>query len=178
MEKFAGYGFNKSHSAAYALVAYQTAWLKAHYPEAFMAAVMTADMDNTDKLVVLKDECTQLGITLAPPHVNRSGFGFTVGGPQRIDYGLGAVKGVGRSVIEALVAEREACGAYASLMDLCQRVGQQKLSRRVLEALVKAGALDELGPGPRGAHGTDSERAQARRARRSRRSRRPGGLVR
>jgi DNA polymerase III subunit alpha len=147
MEKFAGYGFNKSHSAAYALIAYQTAWLKAHYPEAFMAAVMTADMDNTDKLVILKDECTQMGITLAPPHVNRSAFEFTVGGERRIDYGLGAVKGVGRSVVDTIVAEREARGAYATLIDLCQRVGQQKLSRRVLEALVKAGALDDLGLG-------------------------------
>jgi DNA polymerase III subunit alpha len=147
MEKFAGYGFNKSHSAAYALIAYQTAWLKAHYPESFMAAAMSADMDNTDKLVVLKDDCTQMGMTLAPPHVNRSAYEFTVGGERRINYGLGAVKGVGRSVVEAVVTEREARGAYRSLLELCERVGQQKLGRRALEALVKAGALDDLGEG-------------------------------
>jgi DNA polymerase-3 subunit alpha len=145
MEKFAGYGFNKSHSAAYALIAYQTAWLKAHYPEAFMAAVMTADMDNTDKLVVLKDDCAQLGIAIEPPSVNASAFGFTVAGPRRISYGLGAIKGVGQGVVDAIVAEREASGAYAGLLDLCRRVDQQKLSRRVLEALTRAGALDGLG---------------------------------
>jgi DNA polymerase-3 subunit alpha len=145
MEKFAGYGFNKSHSAAYALLAYQTAWLKAHYPEAFMAAVMTADMDNTDKLVILKDDCKQLGITIEAPAVNASFYGFTVGGEKRIVYGLGAIKGVGRSVVESLVAEREQGGAFLDLTDLCRRVGSQKLNRRVLEALTKSGALDVFG---------------------------------
>jgi DNA polymerase-3 subunit alpha len=145
MEKFAGYGFNKSHSAAYALLAYQTAWLKAHYPEAFMAAVMTADMDNTDKLVVLLDDCRQLGIAVNPPNVNVAGLGFSVGGPRRIHYGLGAIKGVGQSVVETIVAQRAEGGPYTSLMDLCRRVGQQKLNRRVLEALVRAGALDDFG---------------------------------
>ena len=145
MEKFAGYGFNKSHSAAYALVAYQTAWLKAHYPEAFMSAVMTADMDNTDKLVVLKDDCAQFEIELVPPNVNFSEFGFTVGGERKVNYGLGAIKGVGQSVVEAIVAERTAHGPFASLMDLCRRLEQPKLNRRVLEALVRAGALDGLG---------------------------------
>jgi DNA polymerase-3 subunit alpha len=145
MEKFAGYGFNKSHSAAYALLAYQTAWLKAHYPEAFMAAVMTADMDHTDKLVVFINDCRGLGIEIEPPDVNRSGLGFSVGGPQRINYGLGAIKGVGQSVVEALVADRDRGGAYTDLLDLCRRVGQQKLNRRVLEALVRSGALDGFG---------------------------------
>jgi DNA polymerase III subunit alpha len=146
MEKFAGYGFNKSHSAAYALVAYQTAWLKAHYPEAYMAAVLTADMDNTDKLVVFKDDCVKnLGITVEPPNVNRSGFAFTVGGERRIVYGLGAIKGVGRGVVEAIIAERERNGPYTSLLEFCRRLDSHKLSRRVLEALVKAGALDGLG---------------------------------
>src|SRR5690606_17542346 len=112
MEKFAGYGFNKSHSVAYALIAYQTAWLKAHYPEAFMAAVMTADMDNTDKLVVLKDECTQLGLVIDPPNVNASAFEFTAAGAGRISYGLGAIKGVGQGAVEAIVSEREANGRY------------------------------------------------------------------
>jgi DNA polymerase-3 subunit alpha len=146
MEKFAGYGFNKSHSAAYALLAYQTAWLKAHYPEAFMAAVMTADMDVTDKLVILKDDCKQLGIAIEPPAVNESFHGFTVGGQRRILYGLGAIKGVGRSIVESLVAEREQRGPYRDLLDLCRRIGSQKLNRRVLEALTKAGALDAFGP--------------------------------
>jgi DNA polymerase-3 subunit alpha len=145
MEKFAGYGFVKSHSTAYALLAYQTAWLKAHYPEAFMAAVMTADMDNTDKLVVLLDDCRQLGIAIGPPSINLSGAGFAVGGPRRINYGLGAIKGVGLGVVEELVAERALHGPYTSLMDLCRRVDQQKLNRRVLEALVRAGALDDFG---------------------------------
>ncbi|HEU4620029.1 MAG TPA: DNA polymerase III subunit alpha [Gammaproteobacteria bacterium] len=145
MEKFAGYGFNKSHAAAYALIAYQTAWLKAHYTAAFMAAVMTADMDNTDKLVVLKDECTALGLALDPPNVNRSAHAFTVAGPKRISYGLGAVKGVGQAAVDAIVAEREAGGPFTSLLDLCRRVDSQKLNRRVLEALARAGALDGLG---------------------------------
>jgi DNA polymerase-3 subunit alpha len=145
MEKFAGYGFNKSHSAAYALVAYQTAWLKAHHTAAFMAAAMTLDMDNTDKLVVLKDECTALGLELVPPDVNRSAHAFTVAGPKRISYGLGAVKGVGQGAVEAVVAERESGGRFTSLLDLCRRVDAQKVNRRVLEALARAGALDGLG---------------------------------
>jgi len=145
MEKFAGYGFNKSHSAAYALLAYQTAWLKAHYPEAFMAAVMTADMDVTDKLVILKDDCKRLGIQIDPPTINASQYGFTVGGARRILYGLGAIKGVGRSVVETVVAEREQGGPFRDLLDLCRRVGAQKLNRRALEALTRAGALDHFG---------------------------------
>lgn len=145
IEKFAGYGFNKSHSAAYALIAYRTAWLKAHYPEAFMAAVLTADMDNTDKLVLLKDDCGKLGIELRPPGVNVSEYGFTVAGKGAIAYGLGAIKGVGRSVVEALVAEREANGPFVDLLDFCKRIDSHKLNRRVLEALVRAGALDGLG---------------------------------
>ncbi len=145
IEKFAGYGFNKSHSAAYALIAYRTAWLKAHYPEAFMSAVLTADMDNTDKLVLLKDDCSKLGIKLLPPGVNVSEYGFTVAGKGSIAYGLGAIKGVGRSVVEAIVTERAANGPFADLLDVCTRIGSHKLNRRVLEALVRAGALDGLG---------------------------------
>jgi DNA polymerase-3 subunit alpha len=145
METFAGYGFNKSHAAAYALIAYQTAWLKTHYPEAYMAAVFTADMDNTDRLVVLKDELKRLGIVLEPPDVNRSILPFTVAGPKRISYGLGALKGVGPSAVEAIVNERDAHGSYKSLADLCRRVDLQKINRRVLEALVRSGALDSLG---------------------------------
>jgi DNA polymerase-3 subunit alpha len=145
MEKFAGYGFNKSHSAAYALLAYKTAWLKAHFPEAFMAAVMTADMDNTDKLVTLKDDCKQLGIAIDPPNVNHSEFGFVVGGRRRIVYGLGAIKGVGQSVVESILAERTANGPFTGLVEFARRAVPHKANRRVLEALVRAGALDDLG---------------------------------
>jgi DNA polymerase-3 subunit alpha len=145
MEKFAGYGFNKSHSAAYALIALQTAWLKARYPEAFMAAVLTADMDNTDKLVLLKDDCTQMGITLEQPDVNVSDYEFTVSGSRSITYGLGAIKGIGQGVVENIVAERNANGPFQSLQDFCSRIEQQKLNRRILEALARSGALDSLG---------------------------------
>ena len=146
METFAGYGFNKSHAAAYALLAYQTAWLKAHFPEAYMAAVLTAELDNTDRLVVLKDELKRMGIVLEPPDVNRSVFAFTVAGERRISYGLGALKGMGQSAVEAIVGERDAHGPFKSLVDLCRRTDLQKLNRRVLEALVRSGALDALGP--------------------------------
>src|SRR5690606_39089409 len=130
---------------AYALVAYQTAWLKAHYPAAFMAAVMTADMDNTDKLDVLRKDCANLSIEIEPPSVNRSADVFTTRGVRRICYGLGPIKGVGERAAQAIVAEREALGPYRELLELCRRVDGQKLSRRVLEAPARAGALDGLG---------------------------------
>ncbi|MGE0860309.1 MAG: DNA polymerase III subunit alpha, partial [Gammaproteobacteria bacterium] len=142
MEKFAGYGFNKSHSAAYALVAYQTAWLKAHYPAAFMAAVMSADMNSTDKVVGLIEECRSLGLTVVAPDVNRCGFRFGVADERTIRYGLGAVKGVGEAVITALVEEREQHGPYKDLVDLCRRNADKRINRRALEALIKAGAFD------------------------------------
>ncbi|MEQ8495501.1 MAG: DNA polymerase III subunit alpha, partial [Gammaproteobacteria bacterium] len=145
MEKFAGYGFNKSHSAAYALVAYQTAWLKAHYPAAFMAAVLSADMDSTDKVVRLIEECRNLGIAVVPPDVNRCGFRFGVADERTIRYGLGAVKGVGEAVITALVDNRANQGLYRDLVDLCTRNADRKLNRRALEALIKAGAMDCFG---------------------------------
>ena len=144
MEKFAGYGFNKSHSAAYALVAYQTAWLKAHYPAAFMAAVLSSDMDNTDKVVVLIEECRQMKLTICPPNINISNFRFTVNEKGEIVYGIGAIKGVGQSAIEDLLKERELHGAFAGLYDLCKRVDLRKVNRRVLEALIRAGALDDF----------------------------------
>jgi len=146
MEKFAGYGFNKSHSAAYALLSYQTAWLKAHYPAAFMAAVLSSDMDKTDKVVALKYECDQIGLTVEPPDINQSQYMFTVSGERTIRYGLGAIKGVGQAVIESLVAEREANGPYRDLADLCRRSDMSRLNRRVLEALIRSGAADSLGP--------------------------------
>ncbi len=145
MEKFAEYGFNKSHSAAYAVIAFQTAWLKAHHPVAFMAAVMTADLDDTDKLIVLKDDCALLEIGLESPNVNRSECGFTVFGERGISYGLAAIKGVGQGLAEAIVAERSARGRFENLLEFCSRVDPNKLNRRALEALVRAGALDELG---------------------------------
>ncbi len=144
MEKFAGYGFNKSHSAAYALVAYQTAWLKRHYPAAFMAAVMSSDMDNTDKVVILIEEVREMKLTLLPPDINLSQYRFTVNEQQQIVYGIGAIKGVGEAAIEDLLAEREANGAFQGLYDLCKRVELRKVNRRVLEALIKAGAFDSI----------------------------------
>lgn len=147
MEKFAGYGFNKSHSAAYALVAYQTAWLKAHYPAHFMAAVLSADMDNTDKVVRLIEECSQMKLQVLPPDINQSHHHFVVGTSKDdvVIYGLGAIKGVGEAAIEGIVADRQANGPYASLFDFCRRNDLRKVNRRVLDALIKAGALDELG---------------------------------
>ena len=145
MEKFAGYGFNKSHSAAYALVAYQTAWLKAHYAAAFMAAVMSADMDSTDKVVRLIEECRALGLTVVPPDVNGCSFRFSVADTKTIRYGLGAVKGVGEAVINALVEERDSKGPYRDLVDICRRNSDKRINRRALEALIKAGAFDCFG---------------------------------
>ena len=150
MEKFAGYGFNKSHSAAYALLAYQTAWLKAHYPAAFMAAVLSADMDTTDKVVRLIDECRQLGIEVEPPNLNTCDYRFTMADPARIRYGLGAIKGVGEAALESLISERQAHGDYLDLFEICRRNDTRKLNRRVLEALIKAGALDFFGARRRG----------------------------
>ena len=145
MEKFAGYGFNKSHAAAYALVSYQTAWLKAHYPAEFMAATISSDMDNTDKAVTFLDESRAIGITVLPPDVNASEFMFVATEPKTIRYGLGAIKGVGQGACEAIVAER-AHGSYTDLADFCRRVDPTKLNRRVLEALIYSGALDALAP--------------------------------
>ncbi len=144
MEKFAGYGFNKSHSAAYALVAYQTAWLKRHYPAAFMAAVMSADMDNTDKVVTLIEECREMGLTLLPPDINLSHYRFTENDKGEIVYGIGAIKGVGESAIEDLLEERAENGVFLGLYDLCKRVQLRKVNRRVLEALIKGGAFDSI----------------------------------
>ncbi len=144
MEKFAGYGFNKSHSAAYALVAYQTAWLKTHYPAEFMAAVMSSDMDNTDKVVILIEECRQMGLTVCPPDINVSDYRFTVNEQNQIVYGIGAIKGVGESAIQDLLEERRENGVFTGLYDLCKRVELRKVNRRVLEALIKAGALDSI----------------------------------
>jgi len=145
MEKFAEYGFNKSHSAAYALVAYQTAWLKAHYPAAFMAAVLSADMDNTDKIVGLIDDCRDMKLTVLPPDVNSSAIQFTVEDNNIVRYGLGAIKGVGEAALAGIVTERQQGKAFSSLYDFCRRVDMKKINRRVMDSLLKAGALDSLG---------------------------------
>jgi DNA polymerase III subunit alpha len=145
MEKFAGYGFNKSHSAAYALLSYQTAYLKAHYPAPFMAAVLSADMDHTDKVVTLIKECTDMGLAVHPPHVNSSRYEFVASDARSVRYGLGAVRGVGEGGVEALIAERAARGPFVSLEELCRRLDLQKVNRRALEALLRSGSLDGLG---------------------------------
>ncbi|MDH3429657.1 MAG: DNA polymerase III subunit alpha [Gammaproteobacteria bacterium] len=145
MEKFAAYGFNKSHSAAYAVLAYQTAYLKAHYPAAFMAAVMSADLDNTDRLVTLKDDCRKQKLRLLPPNINQSEYAFSVADEQAILYGLGAIKGVGRAAVESLIRERKTGGPYSGLAEFCRRVDHDKINRRALEAMIKAGAMDDFG---------------------------------
>lgn len=146
MEKFAGYGFNKSHSAAYALLSYQTAWLKAHYPAAFMAAVLSSDMDNTDKVVTLIDECRAMSLEVAPPDINRSDWMFQAPDHGGIVYGLGAVKGVGHAAVEAIIEARRDGGAFTDLHDLCRRIDLRRVNRRVLEALIRSGSLDVLSP--------------------------------
>jgi DNA polymerase-3 subunit alpha len=145
MEKFAGYGFNKSHSAAYALLSYQTGWLKTHEAASYMAAVLSADMDHTDKVVGLLYDCRkEVGLTILPPHVNLSGYAFAVVDDRTIRYGLGAIKGVGEGAVEAIVNERRAHGDFGSLEELCRRLDLSKINRRVLEALIKSGSLDGL----------------------------------
>ncbi len=144
MEKFAEYGFNKSHSAAYALVSYQTAYLKAHYPQFFMAAVLTADMDHTDKVVAMIAECTRMGLHIAPPSIQRSVLEFRPEGERDIRFGLGAVKGLGRAAVHAMLSAREE-GSFEGLFDLLCRVDAQKINRRALDALIRAGAMDDWG---------------------------------
>lgn len=149
IDKFAGYGFNKSHAAAYALLAYQTAWLKAHYPHEFFAASMSFDIDQTDKLSIFVDDMRRLGVALAPPTINESEAGFNVeadGEDWRVRYALGALKGVGERAMEQLTAERDAAGAFTSLDDFAGRIDPRLLNRRQMEALVGAGALDTIVP--------------------------------
>jgi DNA polymerase-3 subunit alpha len=141
MEKFAGYGFNKAHATAYGIVAYQTAYFKANYPVEFMAALLTSEMGNTDKVVVHMDECRAMGIGVLPPDVNVSRFSFGVDG-ETIRFGLGAIKNLGQKAIEAIVGSREEQGAFTSLIDFCRRLDLQLVNRRVVESLVKAGAFD------------------------------------
>jgi DNA polymerase-3 subunit alpha len=143
MAKFAGYGFNKSHSAAYALIAYQTAYLKAHYPAQFLAALLSCDVDNTDKVVKYFNECKQMGIDVLPPDINESDHDFTVI-KDRIRFGLAAVKNVGGAALDSIIEEREANGLYTSLADFCGRIDSSRVNRKVIESLIKAGAFDSM----------------------------------
>ncbi|TQR61834.1 DNA polymerase III subunit alpha [Acinetobacter sp. RF14B] len=145
MEKFAGYGFNKSHAAAYALVAYQTAWLKAHYPAEFLAAVMSSEMQNTDNVVFLIDDCRKNNLEVLPPSVNMSIYQFHAIDEKTIVYGLGAIKGVGEAAMQSVINSRNEQGPYKDLFDFCHRIDLKKINKRTLEALIRAGALDCLG---------------------------------
>jgi DNA polymerase-3 subunit alpha len=141
MEQFAGYGFNKSHSAAYAVLAYVTAYLKAHYPVEFMAALLTCETGNTDKIVQYVNECRDRGIPLLPPDIQTGFWHFTPAG-EAIRFGLGAIKNVGRNTVDAIISARTDGGPFASVFDFCERLDPRALNKRVLESMVKAGALD------------------------------------
>jgi len=143
MEKFANYGFNKSHAAAYALVSYHTAWLKAHYPAEFMAAVLSCEMAHPDSVVAIRDEAVRMGLKVLPPSINHSRYRFTVPGNQQLRYGLGAVKGVGEGAIEGVIAERDANGPFVDLFDFCRRIDLKKANKKLLEALIFSGSFDE-----------------------------------
>lgn len=144
MAKFAGYGFNKSHSAAYALIAYQTAYLKAHYPAQFMTALLSCDMSNTDKIVVYINECRENNISVLPPDINESVHDFRVVDDQ-IRFGLAAVKNVGDSAIDSIIEERQKDGPYTSLSDFCNRIDSRRVNSRVIESLIKSGSFDSIG---------------------------------
>jgi DNA polymerase III subunit alpha len=144
MEKFAGYGFNKSHSAAYALIAYQTAYFKAHHPSAFMAANLSLVMDDTDKVRALRDDAVTNGLTVVPPDVNASNYRFEPIDDKRIRYGLGGIKGTGEQAVEAIVAAREAGGPFKDLADFCRRIDKRVVNRRAVEALIRGGAFDSI----------------------------------
>jgi len=146
LEKFAGYGFNKSHAAAYALVAYHTAYLKTHYPAAFLAATMSADMNNTDSVHIFYDDCAPNQVEVLPPDVNESEFKFKPVSKNQILYGLGAVKGTGSAAIDVILQARAKDGPFTSLFDFCSRLDLRKVNRRVIESLIRAGAFDKLEP--------------------------------
>jgi DNA polymerase-3 subunit alpha len=143
MEKFAGYGFNKSHAAAYSLVAYHTAWLKCHYPAAFVAATLSSEMANTDKVQFFFNDAKENGLTFRPPDINEGGIRFAPVDASTIRYGLGAIKGTGESALGAILKAREA-GPFADLFDFCRRIDKRVVNRRVIEALIRAGAFDAL----------------------------------
>jgi DNA polymerase-3 subunit alpha len=146
LEKFAGYGFNKSHAAAYALVAYQTAFLKAHYPAAFLASTMSADMNNTDSVHIFYDDCAPNQVEILSPDVNQSEYKFTPISKNQVLYGLGAVKGTGQAAIDVILQARSKDGPFKDLFDFCNRLDLRKVNRRVVESLIRAGAFDKLSP--------------------------------
>ena len=145
IDKFSGYGFNKSHSVAYAYVSYHTAYLKSHYPAPFMAAVLSGMMDDTDRIAFTVNEVEQMGLIMNPPNVCESEFEFTIKDKKTLFYGLGAIKGVGEGLVEALVEERQANGLYKDIFDFCHRIEKKHLNRRAIEALIYAGAFDVFG---------------------------------
>lgn len=145
MEKFANYGFNKSHAAAYALVSYQTAWLKTHHPAEFMAAVLSCEMAHTETIVTMREECLRMGLQLLPPDINHSRIRFTVPGPRQIRYGLGAIRGVGEGALQGILEERDREGPFKDLFDFCRRIDLKRANKRVLEALIGSGSLDGFG---------------------------------
>ena len=145
IDKFSGYGFNKSHSVAYAYISYQTAWLKAHYPAAFMASVLSGMMDDTDRVAFTVKEVQAMGLTVDGPSINESYHQFSIQDEKIITYGLGAIKGVGEALVDTLVAEREANGDYQDLFDFCSRIERRSLNKRAVEALIYSGALDGFG---------------------------------
>jgi DNA polymerase-3 subunit alpha len=145
IQDFAKYAFNKSHSAAYALIAYQTAWLKTHYPSQFMAAVMSADMDHTEKVVIMLEESHKIGLKVLPPDINSSNYKFVASSDEEIIYGLGAIKGVGEAAIELILEERKK-GMFTDLHDFCKRMDGSKVNKRVIESMIRAGAMDSIVP--------------------------------
>ena len=145
MEEFAKYGFNKSHSAAYALVSFQTAWFKSHYPAMFLASTLSADMEKTDKVVMLIAECRDMGLTMLPPDINSSSYSFEATTEDTIVYGLGAIKGVGQAAIEEITRARSEKGSFSDLYDFCRSLDLKKVNQRTLEILIGAGALDQMG---------------------------------
>ncbi len=144
MEKFAGYGFNKSHAAAYSLIAYQTAYLKTHYPAAFMAAILSADMDDTDKAYIFFNDSLANGLTILPPDINQSDYHYTPVNKKIIRYGLGAIKGTGETAIASIISQRNENGPFTNLFDFCCRVDRRIANRRVIEALIRVGAFDSI----------------------------------
>ena len=161
LETFGRYGFNKAHSAAYALLSYRTAWLKAHHPAEFMAALLSSEIGNTDKVVGYIGECRAMGLRVLPPNVNESGYKFTVVDERTIRFGLGAIRGVGRSAIDSILAARAQGGPFTSLFDFCRRVDLRLNHKRVIEGLIGAGAFDDFGHRARLLAGLDAAWAEA-----------------
>jgi len=169
IERFVGYGFNKSHATSYAMIAYQTAWMKANFPVEFMAALLTAESRNADKIAIGVEECRRMGIVVLPPNINKSGVGFKIGEHSEslenhaIRFGLSAIKNVGKAAIGEILKARELTGEFKSLSDFCQRVDSQKVNKKVLESLIRVGALDVFGKRAAMLAGLDNIRAKSER---------------